>query len=148
MPFLKTNQITIPFHEDYIKVQNKFKLPVTPNIFVENNSEKQKNSYIVNIKQSSVVMPGDYIEENLPTNFKPNSPYIVSPFDGKLQSQLLPIEYDAAGQKNRITNTSEKPENLEKKSQAFQVCPLHTDPRKSQGIHTSHEHISISDLSL
>ena len=110
-----------------MKMKNKFKLPVMPNIFVENNSDKQKNSHIVNIRQSTVVMPGDYIEENLPTNFKPNSPYIVSPFDGKLQSQLLPIECDAVGQKIRITNTSEKPVNLEKKSQAFQVCPLHTD---------------------
>ena len=51
MPFLKTNQITIPFHEDYIKVQNKFKLPVTPNIFVENNLDRQKNSHIVNIRR-------------------------------------------------------------------------------------------------
>ena len=72
-------------------------------------------------------MPSDYIAENLPTNFKPNSPYIVSPSDSKLQFQLLPIEYDVVGQKIRITNTSEKLVNLEKKSQAFQVCPLHTD---------------------
>ena len=95
-----------------MKVENKFKLPVTPNIFVENNSDKQKNSHIVNIRQSTIVMPSDYIEENLPTNFKPNSPYLVPPIDSKLQSQLLPIECDAVGQKIRITNTSESGENL------------------------------------
>ena len=84
-------------------------------------------------------MPGDYIEENLPTNFKPNSPYIVSPFDGKLQSQLLPIECDTVGQKIRIANTSEKSVNLEKKSQAFQVHPLHTDLPEKIKEHTPHQ---------
>ena len=91
MPFLKTNQITIPFHEEYVKVQNKFKLPVTPNIFVENNLKEQKNFHIVKIRHSTLLMPGDYMEEDLPTNFKPNSPDIISPLDDKLQSQLLPI---------------------------------------------------------
>ena len=61
-------------------------------------------------------MPDKFIEESLPTNFPPNYPYIVSPYDGKLQSQLLPIECDAVGSSIRITNTSDRPITLNKKA--------------------------------
>ena len=126
MPFLKTNKITVPFHEDYVKVQNKFKIPVTPSVFVESNSKDQKNSHIIKIRKTTVVMPDEYIEENLPNHFQPNYPCLVSPFDDKLQSQLLPIECDAVGRAIRIINTSDKPIILKKRSQAFQVRPLHS----------------------
>ena len=40
-------------------------------------------------------MPDDFIEQSLPANFPSNSPYIVSSYDGKLQSELLPVECEA-----------------------------------------------------
>ena len=45
MQFLKTNLVTIPFHEDYVKVQNKYKLPTTPSVFLEDPSYNYKNSH-------------------------------------------------------------------------------------------------------
>ena len=79
MPFLKTNLVTIPFHEDYVKIQNKFKLPIPPSEFLEDPSYSNKNSHIVKIGQTTVVMPDKFVEQSLPANFPPNSPYIVSP---------------------------------------------------------------------
>ena len=114
MPFLKTNLVTIPLHEDYVKVQNKYKLSATPRVFLEDPSYKNKNSHIVKIGQTTVVMPDDFIEQSLPANFPPNSPYIVSPYDGKLQSQLLPVECEAMGRSIRIVNTSNNLVTLEK----------------------------------
>ena len=46
MPFLKRNKITVPFSEDYVKVDNKYKIPVTPSIFLDKPSDNQKNSHI------------------------------------------------------------------------------------------------------
>ena len=126
MPFLKINKFTIPFDKDYVKVQDKYKIPVTPSIFVEEESGAVKNSHIINIRKTIVMMPNEYLEENLPNHFQTNYPCLVSPFDQKLRSQLLPIECDAVGRAIRIKNTSNEPIVLKKKSQAFQVRPLHT----------------------
>ena len=79
MPFLKTNIVTIPFHEDYVKIQNKYKLPITPSVFLKDPLYSNENSYIVKIGQTTVVMPDEFVEQSLPANFPPNSPYIVSP---------------------------------------------------------------------
>ena len=73
-----------------------------------------------------VVMPDDFIEQSLPANFPPNSPYIVSPYDRKLQSQLLPVECEAVGRSIRIVKTSNNPVTLKKQTQAFQIRLLHT----------------------
>ena len=74
MPFLKTNLVTIPFHEDYVKIQNKYKLPITPSVFLEDTLYSNKNSHIVKIGHTTVVMPNEFIEQSLPANFPPNSP--------------------------------------------------------------------------
>ena len=124
MPFLRSNNITVPFSEDYITVKNKYRIPVTPPIFVDKPSESQKNSHIVKIRKTTVLLPDEYIEENLPDRFPENSSYIVAPY--KLDTSLPPTECDAVGQTIRIINTSKDPIILPNKSLPFQVRPLHS----------------------
>ena len=63
---------------------------------------------------------------SLPANFPPNSPYTVSPYDEKLQSELLPVKCEAMERSIRIVNTSNNPVTLKKKTQAFQIRSPHT----------------------
>ena len=89
MPFLKTNMLTVPFFEDYVKVQNKYKIPVTPSVFIDKHDKCDSHS--VKVRQMTLPTPGNVVCEGLPDDL-PNLTHTDTSNDSDLQSQIYLTE--------------------------------------------------------
>ena len=119
-PFFVQHEFDICYSTRSVKVGRKFSIPWTPSQFLES---PVKPSSIIRIKKTTVLLKGDTVDIQVPTDYPPNSSFIIYPHSNKIHD-FTPQEVEAVGHILKVPNESEEPLILEKNMHAFVIRTL------------------------
>ncbi|MES9905325.1 MAG: RNase H-like domain-containing protein [Sedimenticola sp.] len=153
MPFMKHNNIVLDIPKDRLVVNGKHSFPYQNSTAYELPTQIRRTRFLLRADNSSVILPGDFVEISTPNGLPNDTELAVEPrFDSPLPFWPKPVVTQAVDGFIRLDNSTSEPITLHKNQHLAHLIPMsHTapPPRPHQCVDTDnyHDYTSVRSVS-